>query len=175
MLLQIPNKKTNQIRPSMFLNDIDLNTVLLSPKINPSDLEKSPLITQLKQLKKRQVTKLPLIREKSNISLSNKESLENTLFNDAMGYSQSMKVTIQSGEQLKLPQIQYSSPQTDPKHKKNLTEGNLVKKRVEFRASILVIDFINQVTRKDKIDGSAKPLIRKAQQRQQTKFLPKLG
>ncbi|CAD8179530.1 unnamed protein product [Paramecium octaurelia] len=175
MLLQIPNKKTNQIRPSMFLNNIDLNTVLLSPKLNPSDLEKSPLITQLNHQKKRQVTKLPVIREKSIISISNKESLENTPLNDAMAQSQSMKATVHCGEQLKLPQIQYISPQIESKHRKNLTEGNLVKKRVEFRASILVIDFVNQVMKKDKIDGSAKPLIRRVQQRQQTKFLPKLG
>ncbi|CAD8045084.1 unnamed protein product [Paramecium primaurelia] len=175
MQLQIPKTKTNQIRPSMFLNNIDMNTVLMSPKLNPSDLEKSPLITQLKSLKKRQATKLPIIKEKQSISISNKESLENTLFNDSVTQIQSMKATIQSGGQLQLPQIQYSSPQNDTKHKKNLTEGNLLKKRVEFRASILVIDFINQIIKKDKIDGSAKPLIRKVLQRQQTKFLPKLG
>ncbi|CAD8124350.1 unnamed protein product [Paramecium sonneborni] len=174
MHLQIPNKKTNQIRPSMFLNNLDLNTVLLSPKLNPSDIEKSPLISQLRLKKKKDVPKLPVIKEKSNIFISNKQSLENTHYNDSNNQTTSMKASLQKGEQLKLPEIQYTSPQNETKHKKNLTEGNLDKKRVEFRASILVIDFINQVIKKDKIDGSSKPLIRKGFHRQPTKFLPKL-
>ncbi|CAD8108558.1 unnamed protein product [Paramecium primaurelia] len=175
MQQQISTRQTNQIRPSMFLNNLDLNSVLLSPKLISSDLEKSPLINQLKINKKRDATKLPVIKEKSAISISNKESLENTLYNNSSSQLTSMKVTFQSGDNIKLPPIQFTSPQNVTKHKKNFTEGNLVKKRVEFRASILVIDFINQVMKKDKIDGSAKPLIRKGMKRQQTKLLPILG
>ncbi|CAD8119714.1 unnamed protein product [Paramecium sonneborni] len=175
MELQIPNKKTNQIRPSMFLNNLDMNSIFLSPKLNPSDIEKAPLPTQQRVNKKRDVTKLPAINEKSTILISDKESLENIFQNEQKSYRSSLKVQLQIGEKLKLPEIQYSSPQNEMKHKKNLTEGNLVEKRVEFRTSILVIDFINQVMKKDKIDGSAKPLIRKGLQRQQTKFLTKLA
>ncbi|CAD8206255.1 unnamed protein product [Paramecium octaurelia] len=161
MQQQLPLRQTNQIRPSIFLNNLDLNSVLLSPKLISSDFEKSPLISQLKY-----TNKLPLIKEKPTISISNKESLENTLYNDSSSQPSSMKIAFQSGEHIKLPPIQLASPKNETKHKKNFTEGNLVKKRVEFRASILVIDFINQVMKKDKIDGSAKPLIRKGMKRE---------
>ncbi|CAK84037.1 unnamed protein product (macronuclear) [Paramecium tetraurelia] len=168
---------SRSLRPSLFLNEFDLSSMLQT-----SSVKTEANINQVSKTEAQQIQNslsvipenptfllLPQIEEKfvlksKEVNFS-KEKRESKLLKNVA----SEQLLQQSKLDLKLPLIQ-QSPQikTLPRHSRQITSEDL--KKVEFRPSIMVIDFINNIVKKDKIDGSSKPLTKKLQ-RQQTRFI----
>ncbi|CAD8102828.1 unnamed protein product [Paramecium sonneborni] len=165
------------LRPSLFLNELDLQTMLQTSSVKTegniniaSKNEAQQPNRQLRVIPENPTFQmLPQIEEKFvlNSKLINlqKDRRESNIFKNVASES----LLQQSKSDIKLPHIS-QSPQvkTLPRHSRQLTNDEL--RKVEFRPSIMVIDFVNNIMKKDQIDGSSKPLTKKLQ-RQQTRFV----
>ncbi|CAD8101964.1 unnamed protein product [Paramecium sonneborni] len=167
----------NQLRPSRFLNDLDLQTILHTTSVKTegnmntaSKNENQITNRQLRVISENHIVQLlPSIEEKfvlksKLINPSKERSVSYILKNVAQESSlQQQKI------ENKLPVISKSPEvKTLPKHSRYFKNEEL--KKVEFRPSIMVIDFVNNIMKKGQIDGSPKPLTKKLQ-RKQTRFV----
>ncbi|CAK70504.1 unnamed protein product (macronuclear) [Paramecium tetraurelia] len=176
---RLVKKDTKSMRPSMFLNEFDISSLsqLMTVKKDVNEgstksMETLGSLTQMNEISENgSNTFLPVIEEKSKIRFI-KPKQSSTQREVLIPKFDSISSLTKS--EVHLPQINSipTSPTKfqKPNHKRHLTNFEEQPKRVEFRKSIQVIDFINNIITKDVIDGSVKPLKKKLQ-RQQTKFI----
>ncbi|CAD8191390.1 unnamed protein product [Paramecium pentaurelia] len=143
---------SKSLRPSLFLNEFDLSSMLQTSSVKTegniksvSKTEAQPIQSSLSVIPENPTfSMLPQIEEKfvlkSKEVIFSKEKRESKLLKNLA----SEQLLQQSKLDLKLPLIQ-QSPQIKslPRHSRQFTNEDL--KKVEFRPSIMVIDFINNI------------------------------
>ncbi|CAD8054429.1 unnamed protein product [Paramecium primaurelia] len=178
---RLVKRDTKSMRPSKFLNEFDISSLsqLMTVKKDVNEgstrsIETFGSLTLVNEISENGSTMfLPVIEEKSKIRfIKPKQSI--TQRDVLIPKSDSISPLTKSD--IHLPQINSipTSPTKfqNPNHKRHLTNVDEQHKKVEFRKSIQVIDFVNNIITKDVIDGSVKPLKKKFQ-RQQTKMIKK--
>ncbi|CAD8172147.1 unnamed protein product [Paramecium octaurelia] len=182
---RLVKRDTKSMRPSMFLNEFNISSVsqliTVKKEVNESStrsIETFGSVTQGNEISESGSTLfLPFVEEKPSIRFIKPTSNpKQSLSNRKVVLPQSDSNSPLTKSDIHLPQI--NSIPTSPKkfqitnHKRHLTNIDEQHKKVEFRKSIQVIDFVNNIITKDVIDGSVKPLKKKLQ-RQQTKMVKK--
>ncbi|CAD8192091.1 unnamed protein product [Paramecium pentaurelia] len=179
-------KDTKSMKPSMFLNEFNISslsqlmTVKKEVKMNSTrNIENFGSVTQVNEILENEgILLLPFVEEKQKIRFIKPTSNpKQSLTSRKVIITQSDSNSPLTKSDIYLPIIN-SIPTSPtkfqiPNHKRHLTNIDEQQKKVEFRKSIQVIDFVNNIITKDVIDGSVKPLTKKLQ-RQQTKMIRKI-
>ncbi|CAD8114757.1 unnamed protein product [Paramecium sonneborni] len=182
---RLVKKDIKPVRPSMFLNDFDISSLsqLITIKKDGNEASTRSIDTLGSQTQPNDMSDngssifLPVIEEKSKIRFIKQTSNpKQSITSRKVVITQSDSISPMTKSDIYLPSIN-SIPNSPtkfliPNHKRHLTNVEEQHKKVEFRKSIQVIDFINNIITKDVIDGSVKPLKKKLQ-RQQTKMIKK--
>ncbi|CAD8097066.1 unnamed protein product [Paramecium sonneborni] len=182
---RLVKRDTKSMRPSVFLNDFDISslTQIITVKKDGNQASIKTIDTLGSQTQVNEISEngsqtfLPIIEEKSKIRFIKQTSNpKQSITSRKVMITQSDSISPITKSDIHLPSIN-SIPTSPtkfqiPNHQRHLTNVEEQHKKVEFRKSIQVIDFINNIITKDVIDGSVKPLKKKFQ-RQQTKMIRK--
>ncbi|KAM3142773.1 hypothetical protein pb186bvf_005157 [Paramecium bursaria] len=132
------NPTQRSVRPSAFLNMIDLMPLITQTKPNQDD----QAIRRRKTIKRAEENQsLPQLSSSSLV----------TLQSNPAGIMKAKKQSL-----------------TENKMLPDLVENKLKPRQVGFRRSIQIVDFTNDIISKDVIDGERKPLIRKTHRKFKT-------
>ncbi|CAK87921.1 unnamed protein product (macronuclear) [Paramecium tetraurelia] len=179
---RLVKRDTKSMRPSMFLNEFNISSVsqliTVKKEVNESSTRSVDTFGSVTQGNEIPDTLfLPFVEEKPRIRyIKSTSKPKQSLSNRKVVLLQSNSNSPLTQSEIHLPQIN-SIPNSPTRfqitnHKRHLSNIDEQYKKVEFRKSIQVIDFVNNIITKDVIDGSVKPLKKKLQ-RQQTKMVKK--